>query len=409
MECTNGLLSSEEVNATIQNVWPVPLIGLEFQDWIFPSAKFTCNGYITNLTLQLVLIGNPEDSTTTLATTQEIQIWRKNSDTSSETDYVMVNHISLQNTTLKSSGSVIEYQLSNPTPVEEGDVLGYAMHINSSSLLNLNSKLAVLRLESGENMSHTDTLSYRRTSASNPVFDIDISGLNQSNTVFLERNIVPLVAATIVQTSIFETTRPVASLLTTESASFPTDSIVRTMIIVWSVIGVVLFFVLHVLCLLLIVGLCCMRKRCVRQHNMSTMKLSSQRSTDIKVYVPTTNSINDNGVTELSPVEMQASTCNDAIVTVLNDVYSSDESNIADHEYVSRDGDSHTNIYETLTRDAQLPNQTGYSECNDGYVAFTNQEGNIIDEYSYVNDPTNDPDVRIPVKANSAYVAVHHS
>ena len=65
MECTNGLLSSEEVNATIQNVWPVPLIGLEFQDWIFPSAKFTCNGYITNLTLQLVLIGNPEDSTTT--------------------------------------------------------------------------------------------------------------------------------------------------------------------------------------------------------------------------------------------------------------------------------------------------------------------------------------------------------
>ena len=135
---------------------------------LVPDQNFTCNGTITSFLLGM-------DIRTGKTLYPQVQIWRRTSSTSIR-EYMEVDfeEIRLDPGAFSPSG-VFEYPLSTPINFQSGDILGVWQPRQQDS---------VVRIFYSDN-DNSAPITYRRSSATNNVYNIDSNGFSSTQDDFI--------------------------------------------------------------------------------------------------------------------------------------------------------------------------------------------------------------------------------
>ena len=135
---------------------------------LFPNQNFTCNGSITSFLLGI-------DIRTGETLYPQVQIWRRTSSTSiREFMKVHFEEIRLDPGAFSPSG-VFEYPLSTPMNFQSGDILGVWQPRQQDS---------IVRIFYSDNDNNAP-ITYRRSSATNNVYNIDSSSFSTRQDEFI--------------------------------------------------------------------------------------------------------------------------------------------------------------------------------------------------------------------------------
>ena len=131
-ECANGF-ALQEILPTVQSVLNGGRHTLNMLQSVSPEIKFTCDGSITKW-----IVGAFWNNDISHTHYPDLQVWRKVSDSNSESEeYYKVGNTTITVTSESNYSHVYEYIVDPPLPVEAGDVLGIFQAELSDSQLSL--------------------------------------------------------------------------------------------------------------------------------------------------------------------------------------------------------------------------------------------------------------------------------
>ena len=101
-----------------------------FVQWIFPNIRFTCNGSITSWKLRVDTTTMESDAVQ--RPIPQLSTWRARRLFEGDTAFMRNSTTNESLSSVMREGSVYEYVLSSPIPVQSGDIVGIKMPSNAT-------------------------------------------------------------------------------------------------------------------------------------------------------------------------------------------------------------------------------------------------------------------------------------